>query len=526
MLKERMDAALPRSKNETQRLTPIFVGLLLVSTAWVAVWFLHALGAWNDTAFLHLVFARSLAQHRGFLLNGRAIYADTAPLWLWLLVALHAVLPRWLLAGKLLSALAAACFLTGLFAFARSLTASLGPARSRVFAAAMLLLTVSSPAFCAGAFTGTEALLAASLLCWGLVVVQDSLKQPIEPRQLLGGGVCAGFMPLLRPELAIFTALLGLVLFLRWVNTPLRLRPKLLLFLATFALVAGPFVGWLFYTIRVFGTLLPDSMAAYGAAPHASVTALLFHVCATAFPLVLVGASGLAGVLLQGRLRKSSQPIVTIADAFGTGGWLLIALAAFECLFYPAIHRNVTMDDLLVTAPVLTVVLFAVVRLVSPRLYQAYFALGLALGIGTSVLASWPLLRNQAILNQEEQALAQTLRGLPAGEAVALRPANEVTFFAERPIIDMGGMTRPGVIPFLWDGPENRRLWWAHEQGARFFVLDHAPEPGSTLLWSRAVPSTQFSLDPHRYASSTALSLWKLPPSPTLPLPPTLPNSD
>ncbi len=521
-----MDVVPPHSSAETQRATPLVLGLLLLSTAWVAVWFLHALGAWDDAAFLHLIFARSLAQHRGFLLGGRAVYADTAPLWLWLLVVIHAVLPRWLLAGKVLAALAAGCFLTGLFAFARSLTASLGVARSRVFAATMLLLTVSNPAFCAGAFTGTESLLAASLICWGLVAVAGSLKQPIAPRRLLWGGVCAGLAPLLRPELAVFTALLGVVLFLRWVNTPQRRRPKLLLFLATFGLVAGPFIGWIFYTIRLFGNLLPDSMAAYGAAPHASVSNRLLRLYATAFPLVLAGAVALAVWTLRRFRSKSGPTAEVIAGALGTGGWLLLALTAFEWLFYPAIHRSLILDDLLVTAPVLTVAILAVARRVSPRLGGAGLAFGLIAGIGTSVLASWPLLRNQTIANQDGQALAQFLRALPAGEAVALRPANEVTFFAERPIVDMSGVTRPGVISFLWDVPDNRRLWWAHEQGARFLVLDHAPEPGSTLLWSRAVPSTRFSLDPQSYRTSAPMSLWKLPPSPTLPLPPSLPGSD
>ncbi len=526
MLKERMNAVPPHNSAETQRATRLVLGLLLLSAAWAAAWFLHALGAWDDAAFLHLLFARSLAQHRGFLLNGRAVYADTAPLWLWLLVAIHAIIPRWLLTGKLLTALAAGCFLTGLFAFARSLTKSLGTARSRLFAAAMLLLTVSNPSFCAGAFDGTEALFAAGLLCWGLVAAQGSLKQPMPPRRLLWGGVCAGLAPLLRPELAVFTALLGLVLFLRWVNTPLRLRPKLLLFFATFGLVAGPFLGWLFYTIRVFGILLPEGMAAYGAAPHASVTGRLLRLSITAFPLVPAGLAGMAiAVLRRFDTRPGSTAGVT-AGALGIGGWIIVALTAFECLFYPAIHRNLILDDLLVTAPALTVALLAVARLSSLRWYRAGLAFGLLAGVSTSLLASWPLVRNQAIANRDEQQLAQFLRTLPAGEAVALRPANEVTFFADRPIVDMSGITRPGVISFLWDVPENRRLWWAHEQGARFLVLNRAPEPGSTLLWSRALPGTPFSLDPRSDRTSTPLSLWKLPPSPTLPLPPTLPGSD
>jgi hypothetical protein len=87
--------------------------LLALSAAIAVAWFVYALGYWEDDAYIHLEFARSLAAGRGFQFNGHLVYGDTSPLWVGLLVAFHAVIPNWLAAGKALTAVAAVFALTG-----------------------------------------------------------------------------------------------------------------------------------------------------------------------------------------------------------------------------------------------------------------------------------------------------------------------------------------------------------------------------------------------------------------------------
>ena len=82
------------------------------------------------------------------------------------------------------------------------------------------------------------------------------------------------------------------------------------------------------------------------------------------------------------------------------------------------------------------------------------------------------------------------------------------------------------MIPFLFDANDDRRVWWAQEQGAQYMVLDHSPEPGSHVVWTRMIPTTGWYLHPSRYAAKESLTVWKLPPSPTLPLPPDMPATD
>ena len=80
---------------------------LLLVLLWCIYWFVHAWHYWEDDAYIHLEFARSLAAGRGFAFNGRVVAGDTAPLWVFLLAAMHALVPGWLVAGKVLTALGA-----------------------------------------------------------------------------------------------------------------------------------------------------------------------------------------------------------------------------------------------------------------------------------------------------------------------------------------------------------------------------------------------------------------------------------
>jgi hypothetical protein len=87
----------------------------------------------------------------------------------------------------------------------------------------------------------------------------------------------------------------------------------------------------------------------------------------------------------------------------------------------------------------------------------------------------------------------------------------------------MSGLMRPGILPFVFDPTDDRRVWWAHAQGARYMVLDHSPEPGSTARWSRDVPSTNWSINPVGARPFDKVILWQLPTSPTLPVPADMP---
>lgn len=514
-----MDFVSSAETRERRRILPLWLVLLAGSVVWIACWFVHARGYLADAGFLHLEFARSVATGHGFQFNGHTVYADDSPLWVWLLVAVHALTGDWIAAAKGLAGASVLFALAGVYELARRLTRGLGGSRSALFAAAMVLLMAVHPAFDRWAFSGMEAVAAAGLACWGVAALNGDRT---TPGRLICGCLCAGLAPLLRPEMVLFTVLLGLILFVRWVNMPLRFRPKLTLFLAGLLLVMGPVVAWTVYAVRVFGTAIPNAYGASVAAPQYSTMIGLMRVYAVEFPLLTVGVLALCMWFADRRARPSARRGERILSAMGEG-WLPLVWSGLLCVFYLAHHTALQSRYVLVSAPVLTVMLFAAARMLWPRLYVASVCLGVVAGAGVSAWVSWPAISAEAKANRDYASLAAFARAMPAGGAIAAKRIGELAFLSEHPVADMTGLTRPGILPFRWDPADNRRVWWAHEQGARYLVLDHAPEPGAIRLWSRDVPSTGLQLTPLQAGAFDVLTVWKLPASPTLPPSPGLP---
>jgi hypothetical protein len=493
----------PIVSNNSSRL----VWLLLALSALAAtVWFLHARGYWEDDAWIHLVFARSLASGQGFTFNGSVVYGDTSPLWVWLLVAFHALIPSWIAAGKTLCAVGALFALTGVFVLARSLTlASLGPQRARLFAAAMVLLLVLNPYFGFWAFSGMEALTAAGLACFGLWIAN---RNPLSPAWLLAGALVAGLAPLLRPEMGFFSILLALVLVWRLWYMRAALATKAMLFAAGIVLLLTPFALWARYALHAFGSVLPTTNAAKRAGPAESIVRHVLSIYLAGFPVALAGLVLLAAWLLSRRRTPDHPPAWKVLPA---GTWLILAWSAINLAFYVVNHTYVQTRYLFVTAPVLTIVLLAAAAVAWPRIYRLLLAAGIVAALAVSTLAAWPSLTNTVLIVHDVGLLSAVIRTLPPGVTVADYSIGEVAFLSGHPILDTGGILEPAVIPFLWDKDEFRRLAWARAQGATYIVEWDANTSRGTIVWQHDFPATGWYLNHRRYAERQKLILWKLP---------------
>ena len=516
--------ARPDSRSSTTLLAWLLLGL---SALVCVLWFVHALGYWEDDAYIHLEFARSVATGHGFSFNGHVVYGDTSPLWVWLLAAAHVFIPDWITAGKTLTALAAIFALSGAFVFSRSLvfnptaTCSLSPAASSPFAAAMVLVFVTNPYFGYWAFSGMEALAAAGLVCWGAAALSSSAaalsyfgtaRQPITPARFLLAALAAGIAPLLRPEMIFFTLLLGLVLLVDLIRTPGRsLSRRLSLLLAGLVLIATPALLWARYALRTFGMVVPNTNAAKRAGPHDSIVLRLINLYTFGFPVIVIGllllAAWLIWYLVRGR-REGAAPV----SGLHAGGWLLFVWTAINCVFYIVDHTYVQTRYIFVTAPVLTIAILAIAAQRWPSIYRALVAFALVFGVTISALTTWPLIRNKVQVDRIYAQLADYLRTLPPDAPVAHYSIGEAAFLSQHPIVDTGGITRPGIIAFMGDATDDRRQAWIYSQGAKYEVIDHAPVPGATLVWSRDLPSTGWFLNPREYRTTELLQVWKLPP--------------
>src|SRR6266567_4076039 len=260
----------PTEQNRSATSSVASAVLLAIAVLWCIYWFVHAWHYWEDDAFIHLEFARSVAAGRGFAFNGKVVAGDTAPLWVLLLAGMHTLIPDWLIAGKVLTVFGAIVGLSGTYAFARSLASSLLPrsASAAIFPAAMLFLVAANPYSCYWLF--------------------------------------------------FFTVLLALPLIGQWNRLPGRptSTAKVGIFAAGLALIATPLTLWSIYSLHAFGHVFPNTNAAKRAGPHDSVVSHLLVIYSTALPLILCGLlAGIVYLILRpSAVRRSIQN--AIASAF------------------------------------------------------------------------------------------------------------------------------------------------------------------------------------------------------------------
>jgi len=531
---------MPLQSDSIEQDRPAFSGLanallLTLAVLWCVYWFLHGWHYWEDDAYIHLEFARSLAAGRGFAFNGTVVSGDTAPLWVLLLAGVHALIPNWIAAGKLLTVLGAAFGLTGAYAFARRLGASLPDAR--FFPAAMLLLIVANPYFCYWVFSGMEPVAAAGVAFWAVLAATP--ERP-SAKTFLTGCLLAGIAPLMRPEMTFLAGILALLLLVQWVRLPASpAKPGALA--AGLLLISAPLAAWSVYSLHAFGHLIPNTNAAKRAGPADSVVRHLLAIHLFAFPVVLCGL--LAGIVYLIRCPSAVRDSLwdARASAFGRrsarmpdrslriavepaaatqgsrnlplAGWVFVHWASITTLFYIWNHTYVQTRYILVTAPGLTIAVMMLALSTRQRTGRVLYATALVWAVAVSVVMVRPFLRNKGINCQLTQTLALFIRDhIPPVAPVGLYAIGEIAFVSGHPIIDIGGITRPEAIPYLNDPTGAAMLRWARSQGAQYYIADKQPEPGAALVYTANQMFVGWTFRPALYSTSNPVSLWRLAP--------------
>ena len=487
------------------RITPLAWLFLALSALWCIVWLIHGWHYWEDDAFIHLEFARSVSRGQGFSFNGHVVNGDTSPLWVYLLVAFHRIIPDWIAGGKVLNVLGVVFAGAGAFFFSRKLTAN------TVFSAAMVGIFVLGPYFNYWAFSGMETITAAGLAFWAATIVSDRL---ITWPRFLAACLIAGIGPILRPEMAFLSVVLAVVLLQRWTAIPARPAAKLAGFLAGLLLACAPTVAWGYYALHVFGRVVPNTNAAKRAGPHQSVVSRLVQLYALGYPIILVAV--LAGLLyLAYRLlrkdRKEATPLSASLGTLPTAGWIYIVWSAIATVFYLANHTWVQTRYIFVTASGLTITVLAIVFLAAPRWTRLVTAATALVALGVSAVVTWPFVGNKGVADDSRKELSLWIKhNIPPNDPVAVYSIGEIAYFSEHPIIDIGGITRPGVIPYLNLSADSVEQW-ARSEGAKYYIAGDKPEPGAVIVHTSEEPDYGWHLNPQHFQGRTTVILWKLP---------------
>jgi len=392
-----------------------------------------------DDSWIHLRFADNLAAGRGFGLNpGAPVAGSTAPLWtLALAVGRLLGLPGLVVA----KALGLACYgATALVT--RRLARAAGLAPGMALAAGLGAVGLGRLAW--GALSGMEVPLATLLVATaGLLVVRA---------RSLGAAACLGLATLARPEAGLLAAL--------YVAGAGRVRVAADRALV-FGLVLAPALA---FNLATVGRLVPATAAA-------KIEGGLLGRLEGA-PDAWAEAGRRVGLFLRewGALLFDDHPALPALGLLGLVvlrrsplrplGWALLlhplAMALLAPYRGPAFQTGRYSAHLLPLALVAAAAGLAAVLSVLPgRAFRAAvaggLALALALGLGPASQAYGWGVQN---INAMQVRLGRWVAGhTPPGARLAVNDIGALSYFGDRPIIDLMGLVTPDILPYRRQGP-------------------------------------------------------------------------
>jgi hypothetical protein len=479
-----------------QDLRSLLPGVVLAAVLAAATgWFVFSYGYVEDDAYIHLEFARSVAEGRGFAFNGRVTNGDTAPLWPLMVAAIHALGFGWVASAKVACVAGLSIAVTGTWQLVKDLT----PAGSRqpLLPLAAVLITVINPFFVHWSFSGMESVTALGLSFWAIRTV--FLGDTTAARALLGASLLA-VGPLLRPELLLLGAVAGPVLLWRsWqagAGEPAAHRVAKVALLAVIMVL--PLGLWCGYAYEAFGTVVPNTNVAKRGGTVSELAPRLLSVYLLGFPVTLAMLP--FGVLP--RLRRWQAPMAVSVLLL----WPLACIA-----FYLADHTLVQTRYCLLSMPAMSIgILWLTANSPRPLLFQLTCAAMLLVSLATIGLIVVPHVSNKKRYGEVLSSASMFLREqIPPADPVAVYAIGQIAFESRHPLVDTGGITQPSVIPFMAD--QRATLSWAKSQGARYIITGEKPEPGAQQVFAAPVPYLGWSLHYSAYQALSDYTIYKLP---------------
>ncbi|MBI3826244.1 MAG: hypothetical protein HY294_09630 [Candidatus Rokubacteria bacterium] len=424
-----------------------------------------------DDSWIHLQFARNLAEGAGFSYNpGVPVAGSTAPLWTLLLAAVATVagtgLAATLIATKILGV--TLTIATALVTRRAARAWGISPAVALTIAVA---LTWAGPVAW-GALSGMEVPLAALLVALALLAHARDRTWP--------AGIAIALAPLARPEALVLLVLLALA------------RPLTMRRLAAFALPA----------VVALAPAIAFSVATVGAPVPATAAAKV----SGGLPGILRGDGEPLRTALAGRPWEYLRNWVAWL-ALGSN-WLLPAAVPGIAVAWARHGRALGVPALaLVLQPLAMAVLapyqppsFQEGRYATHLLPLAFVVLGVVLDLALRAaprrargaalallcVAALPPLATVATrygwgvqnINAMQVHLGHWVNEhLPAHARLALNDIGAIAYLSRRPVLDLNGLVTPEVIPYRRQG-DAATLRWLAEQCPDYVILFPTWFPG------------------------------------------------
>ncbi len=435
--------------------------LIYAVVAAIYAWFTN--GVLRDDAYIFFTYARNLTQTGTLSFNpGETSFGVTSIAWTGLIYLGTLLIPNPVTIAKILGVLLGA---GGAVLWGNWLANRMGRSFSIVgVALAALLPNIGADR----AVEGMEA----ALLCFvsGLLLNLMMWEGKFKYWYL---GAVAGVLVLVRPEMAAVTvAVVGLVLVRNGVTAGLKTIVATVLVSAWWPIWLYDRTGSFFPTTRMgkLSVFLPEHIGiTVGQFLSGSVFQHIqwgwnaFHEFAVtgiselSYVALLVGASVTAvwGIF---RLPRNKSIFLAVAPLLG---WLLLLM---YCWSFPLLQlRYFTW-----LTPALAISFLASVSTLVPTRAFRYLAVALVV----LCLAAQPVALKRRIESTGIQQIRRTVgeaieRDTPAAARIALEPIGEIGYYANRYIVDMGGITNAQIQPCLKGGFLDVALVWSCLQAER-----------------------------------------------------------
>lgn len=403
-------------------------------------------GYLTDDTFIHLQYARHLAEGRGFVFNpGEPVYGSTSPLWVALIADGIALGLDGLWTARALGALAT---LASIVFFMQLMRRSLRLVELRCLAT---IVWAAHPWMIRWSLSGMETPLAVALVLAGFVAFTEGRQWGARPVRT---GALWALAALTRPE-AVFLLLLWFVFLVIDTDSREGVR-RLIAGLLPPAFIYG---GWLLFSRLYFGTFWPNTLSA----KTAGGIGWEYVLDTFTRQVKIVGASDavLAGALVAALVFGGTRmwPRRPQAQRLLPWVWVFAVPVLYVMRGVPVLSRYLL--------PLLPVLAWLAWRAVerwwageepTPQLRRGAAVLGV--GLATLALVQGLLLYSGAVLPQVRSFSAGLRQSLVPwgewfqahtrpGDTIAAPDIGALGYYGRRRVLDLAGLVSPSMVPLL-----------------------------------------------------------------------------
>ncbi len=445
-------------------------------------------GYLTDDTFIHLQYARHLADGAGFVFNpGERVYGSTSPLWVALIADGMAAGLDGLWTARALGLVAT---LASVVLFMMLMRRNL---KLPVLRALATVVWAAHPWMIRWSLSGMETPLAVALVLAGFVAFTDGQTWGARPVRT---GAFWAMAALVRPE-AVFLLLLWFVFLVIDTDSREGVR-RLLAGTLPPALIYG---GWLLFARLYFGTFWPNTLSAKVAGgegwPYVLDT-IKRQVGIVGYSDAALGAAMVAALAFGGRRMWPSRPM---AQRLLPWVWVFALPVLYVMRGVPVLSRYLV--------PLLPVLAWLSWRSVErwwagedpvPGVGRGAAVLGVALAALAlvqclSVYQGMVLPQVRSFSSGLRQSLVPWGEWFAAntrpGEVIAAPDIGALGYYSHRPVLDLAGLVSPRIVPLLQhEQPEDLVANFSFAKVARpDYLVDRAPRAYDLVSRSRFAPA-------------------------------------